>query len=100
MASLSASPRLAPFPPMAPALVQAFEARDLRLRRFGTTADDFTIDLDATLPDAITSILAHCTEPRPPERFFWALDVGVRIAALLQLASLDGGDELAANVRC
>lgn len=83
---------------------EASDVRELRLRRFGTAAEDFTVDFDAPPPYVVTAILAQCTEPiqGPPlaERFFWGLEIGVRIAGLLQVAALDGGDELPAILRC
>jgi hypothetical protein len=103
MASASTSGRWAPFPPIPAALAQAFDLRDLRLRRFGTTADDFAVDFDASPPHVVTAILAQCTERSQgplPEHFLWALGVGARIACLLQLVALEGGDTLAASSRC
>ncbi len=104
MAATAAS-RRSSFPALPAALTEAFDARDLRLRRFGASGEDLAIDLSAgALPRLVTAVLAACTEradgSAPPEPFFWALEAGTRVACLLRLVALDDVDELTTLAAC
>ncbi|MBX6323772.1 MAG: hypothetical protein IRY94_18300, partial [Rhodospirillaceae bacterium] len=97
--------RRAPFPvpPGAEARVSAGGA--LWLRRFGAEGEDLAIDLSGQpTPSLVTAVLAACTgcddAPAPPAAFFWGLEVGTRVEALLRLLALDGIEELAATAAC
>jgi len=70
------------------------------MRPFGHAED---LDLDfgqADRQSLITTLLAHCDEPRDAA-FWWSQTVGARIAALLQLVALtERRESLALSARC
>src|SRR5262245_38554215 len=74
--------------------------RPLPLRPFGRT-EDLELELgDRDRPALVTALLARCSEPGDEERW-WALPVGERIAALLQLVALtESVDHLTVPSRC
>lgn len=97
---------IAPFPPIPPRLADAYDAYDLRLRRFGCSGDDLAVDFEsAAVPHLITEILVCCTKrtdgQSPDRQFFWELDISKRIQCLLILASLEGaGGIISVALRC
>src|SRR5688572_5266183 len=100
-------PQGAPFPTIPPRLAAAYDARGLRLRRFGTTAGDLDLDLAGVGragPRAITDLLRRCTVradggPLDPQ-FIWDLSVGKRLECLLVLAGLESAGQFAVTLVC
>lgn len=94
-----------PLPPLSESLQATYDARDLRLRRFGSSQDDLALDFSRPAgPHLITEILACCTE-RPDgqaldPQLFWDLAVGKRIECLLILASLEEEGQFSLPLRC
>lgn len=90
----------APYPALPEPLAQRHDARQWRLRPFGTRGEDLQVDLTADRPTAITELLACCTLPEPDRDVLWDLPVGKRIECLLILAALHGLEAFDAEVRC
>jgi len=94
-----------PFPPLPDGLADAYGARGLRLRRFGTDADDLSIDFALEKqPDLLTKVLRCCAlapgGAPVDSRFFWELEVGNRIECLVALAALDGAGNICFEFVC
>src|SRR5712691_5057820 len=90
----------APYPPLPPALALRGEARHLRLRRFGTQAQDLEVNFFSDRPNLITDLLACCTLPQADRDLLWDLPVGKRIECLLWLARLEGIEEMDVDLGC
>lgn len=84
---------VAPFPEVPRSVRERFAAEPLSLRPFGISAEDREVDFTETpRPVVETQILWRCTQngggERPPEDFFWELEIGKRTQCLLIIAAL------------
>ena len=70
-------------------------------RRFGRAVEDLELDFSAgDRPALVTALLAACAAPAAAEHW-WQRPVGDRTAALLALLrDSEGGDTIAASLRC
>jgi hypothetical protein len=89
-----------PYPPLPQALAPRREAHRLRLRRFGTQAEDLDVNFASDQPNLITDLLACCTLPQVDRDLLWDLPVGKRIECLLLLITLEGLEEMDTDLRC
>src|SRR6266576_1829359 len=89
-----------PYPPLPQALEPRREAPRLRLRRFGTQAEDLDVNFASDRPNLITDLLACCTLPQVDRDLLWDLPVGKRIECLLLLISLEGVEEMDVDLYC
>ena len=92
--------RTASYPPLPQVLAPRSEAQHLRLRRFGTQAEDLEVNFASDRPNLITDVLACCTLPQADRDLLWDLPVGKRIECLLSLISLEGVEEMDVDLQC
>jgi DNA-directed RNA polymerase subunit RPC12/RpoP len=90
----------APYPLLPESLALRSEACTLRLRRFGTQVEDLEVNFATARPNVVTDVLACCTLPQADRDLLWDLPVGKRIECLLCLLSLEGIEEIDADLRC
>lgn len=94
------NPVTAPYPLLPDSLALRSEAHRLRLRRFGTQVEDLEVNFATDRPNLVTDVLACCTLPHADRDLLWDLPVGKRIECLLALLSLEGIEEMDADLRC
>jgi hypothetical protein len=92
--------RTASYPPLPQVLAPRSEAQHLRLRCFGTQAEDLEVNFASDRPNLITDVLACCTLPQADHDLLWDLPVGKRIECLLSLISLEGVEEMDVDLQC
>jgi hypothetical protein len=94
-----------PFPALPEWLPIAAEDRPVALRAFGSDMRDLSVEFAGVArPRLVTSLLARCAQTRdggpPPERAIWDLPLGMRIEAVMALATGDSALPLVWRVRC
>ncbi len=95
----------APFPALAEEVRAKCGRGELRLRRFGSSAEDLDVDFENSYPpQVVTEVLSKCAYelgcgPLTPS-FLWSLSVGKRLECLLILMGLGTRGEFNIPLRC